>query len=214
MSLFLQAIPFSFAALFPVLNPVGSAVIILSIVGNLDKAEMNLLASKIALYAFILLIVSLFAGSWILRLFGISIPVILIGGGLVIAGIGWQMLNQKVDPGEKTLTPDEASRTIQTMAFYPLTLPVTAGPGCIAVAITLGAHGQRSSWQETLITQAGDATGILLSALTIYLCYRYARVITARLGKTGTSVIMRLAAFFNLCIGLELMEHGLLAIHY
>jgi len=206
----IQAIPFSFAALFPVLNPIGSSVIILSLVNGSSPSELNKLAYKIAAYTAIMLITVLSIGSWVLRLFGITIPIVLIGGGLVLAYIGWQILNQPSSPKNNDITKLKPDTTLDSMTFYPLTMPVTAGPGCIAVVIALGAHSMRLTWRDTLFSQIGNSIGILLVSLTIYLCYRYTHVIAAKMGEAATAVIMRLAAFFNLCIGLELIWHGIL----
>jgi multiple antibiotic resistance protein len=207
----LQAIPFSFGALFPVINPIGSSVIFLTLVNGSSHQELNKLSFKIALYATILLTVVLLAGSWILRLFGITIPIVLIGGGLVLAYIGWQLLNK---PEETTSSKNDVAsanidRDADEMAFYPLTMPVTAGPGCIAVAIAIGAHSIQRSLEATLMSQIGNVIGICLVGITIFFCYRYAFAITSKLGTAGTRVIMRLAAFINLCIGLEIMWHGI-----
>lgn len=202
----IQAIPFSFGALFPVVNPIGSAVIFLSLVNGSSRAELNKLATKVSIYVTIMLVVVLLTGSWILRLFGITIPIVLIGGGLVLAYIGWQLLNKQDDQSEKNVAVD---KEVDQMAFYPLSMPVTAGPGCLAVAIALGAHGINTSLEITLLNQIGNAIGIILIGLTVFFCYRYAYGITSKLGTTGTKVIMRLAAFINLCIGLQLMWHGI-----
>lgn len=205
----IQAIPFSFAALFPVVNPIGSSVIVMSIANGATPQQINFLAVKIAIYASILLITVLFIGSWLLRLFGITIPVVLIGGGLVLAYIGWQLLNQPANPSHNNINVKPSDPDVNSMAFYPLTMPVTAGPGCIAVAIALGAHSIRSEWDATLLNQVGNSIGIMLVGLTIFFCYRYTHDITHKLGTAGTQVIMRLAAFLNLCIGLELIVHGI-----
>lgn len=204
----IQAIPFSFGALFPVLNPVGSSLIVLSLVNGASNQDLNKLAIKIALYTSIMLIIVLFVGSDILRAFGISIPIVLIGGGLILAYIGWQLLNQPTSSNKPNITASTSSEQLNSMSFYPLTMPVTAGPGCIAVVIALGAHNNSTSWHKTLLGHVGSSIGIMLVALTIYLCYRYAHVIAAKCGTTGTEVIIRLAAFINLCIGLQLMWRG------
>lgn len=207
----IQAIPFAFAALFPVVNPIGSSFIFLALVNGSSVQAINKLAVKIALYAAILLSIVLIGGSSILRLFGISIPIVLIGGGLVLAYIGWQLLNQ---PDASTNTASvETDKKVDEMAFYPLTMPVTAGPGCIAVAIALGAHSIRADWEATILSEIGNCIGILLIGVTVFFCYRYAHAITRKLGTAGTRVIMRMAAFINLCIGLQIVYHGLQYIH-
>ena len=204
----MQAIPFSFAALFPVVNPIGSSVIVMSIAEGATAADLKTLAFKIAIFSSILLTTVLISGSWILRLFGITIPVVLIGGGLVLAYIGWQLLNQPdASPTANTDTSPSTDKVL-SMAFYPLTMPVTAGPGCIAVAIALGAHSLTGDLESSAYSLLGDAIGISLVGLAIFICYRYSYTITHKLGQAGTAVIMRLAAFINLCIGLELIVHG------
>lgn len=205
-----QAIPFSFAALFPVLNPVGSSFIILSVVNGSPPSALNKLAYTISIYTAVMLIIVLFAGSWVLMMFGISIPIVLIGGGLILANIGWQLLNQPVPANGNTPASANFSGNLESIAFYPLTMPITAGPGCIAVVIALGAHSVKSGWHDTLQNLVGNAIGIILVAFTVYLCYRYTHVIANKIGQNGTAVIMKLAAFFNLCIGLELITHGLI----
>lgn len=205
----IQAIPFAFGALFPVVNPIGSAVIFLTLVNGSSDQELASLARKIAIYSTLMLITVLFAGSGILRLFGITIPIVLIAGGLVLAYIGWQLLNAPATIQEKTLNTADIDKNVAQMAFYPLTMPVTAGPGCIAVAIALGAHSIAPSWDVTFLGLIGNSIGILLVGITILFCYHYAIAITNKLGTSGTKVIMRLAAFINLCIGLELMWHGI-----
>lgn len=203
----IQSIPFSFAALFPVVNPIGSSVIFLSVVKNASPQEIRQLALTITIYTAIMLVTVLCLGSWILRIFGITIPVVLIAGGLVLAFIGWQLLNEPaaaVKEGEGI----EQTAQVESLAFFPLTMPITAGPGCIAVAIALGAHSMSHAWEITIWNLIGSAIGIALVSLTVFFCYRYTYIITSKLGKPGTQVIMRLAAFINLCIGLQLMMHG------
>jgi multiple antibiotic resistance protein len=206
---FIQAIPFTYAALFPLLNPLGAAIIFLSLTQGLPDTALRKLALKVAINTAILLIIVLFAGSWVLRFFGITIPVVEVGGGLVVAYIGWSMLNQSgkfAFNNSSTLTTEKDA---SEMAFFPLTMPMTAGPGCIAVMLAVSAHEVRQPFIFTLLGQLGAVVGILLSAITVFLCYRYAERITRLLGKNGTQVIMRLAAFVNLCIGVQIIWHGI-----
>lgn len=206
----IQAIPFAFGALFPVVNPIGSSVIFLSLVSGSSKQELHKLSLKISIYVTVMLIIVLLVGSWILRLFGITIPIVLIGGGFVLAYIGWQLLAKPDTPPGDKMTSEDIDEDTDLMAFYPLTMPVTAGPGCIAVAIAIGAHGiSNNSWERSVMSLTGSAIGIILIGLSVFLCYYYAYAITSKLGKAGTQVIIRLAAFINLCIGLELVWHGI-----
>ncbi len=204
---FIQAIPFSFAALFPLLNPLGSAVIFLSLTQGVSQAGLNSLSAKIGVNTFVLLVVVLLTGSWILRFFGISIPMVQIGGGLVVAYIGWTMLNQPASYHKNDAVPDN-NKDIKDMAFFPLTMPITAGPGCIAVTLTIGAHQMQPALSTTALGELGAIIGIALGAISVFVCYRYANYLIEKLGASGTQVIMRLSAFINLCIGLTIIWHG------
>lgn len=207
-----QAIPFSFAALFPVLNPFGSAVIFLAMTLGASQQELNTLSLKIAINTFILLVVVLLTGSWILRFFGITVPIVQIGGGLVVAYIGWTMLNQSNHKDSNQVAAQsndkDIDKNVKDMAFFPLTMPITAGPGCIAVTLTIGAHEMQHSLSATAFNLLGAIIGIALSAVVVFVCYRYTNRLTQRLSAAGIQVIMRLSAFINLCIGLAIIWHG------
>lgn len=203
----IQAIPFSYAAIFPVLNPLGSAVIFLSLTRGADEIELRKLAFRVATNTFILLIVVLLTGSWILKFFGLTIPIVEVGGGLVVAAIGWTQLNPaphgEEPSGEKKV---QSTKDIHSMSFFPLTMPLTAGPGCIAVTLTIGAHSVATA---VLLKQIGICLGILLAAITVYLCYGYADRIMRTLGPSGSQVILRLSSFILLCIGLQILWKGI-----
>ena len=169
---FIQAIPFSYAALFPVLTPLGSAVMFLTFTIGLKETTIHKLATKIAFNTFILLVVILITGSWILRFFGITIPVVQIGGGLVVAYIGWTLLNQSSSSGGSASTALRSDEDAHEMAFYPLTMPITAGPGCIAVTLTIGAHYIQTSLVLTVLGLLGAIVGIILAAGTVFLLDR------------------------------------------
>ncbi len=215
LSTFFTAIPFSYMALFPVLNPLGGAFIILAMTIGTPQLVYTQLCRKVAFNTFILLLVILLVGTYILRFFGITIPIVQMGGGIVVAYIGWSLLNQAADTTSGTLSPGSGAHTRDPMemCFYPLTMPITAGPGCMAVTLTISAHEtSRHSIHATLLGQAGAIVGILLCAFTVYFCYRYAENITHKLGQNGTRVIVRLSAFINFCIGLQITWHGISAL--
>jgi len=210
MNEFLLTIPFSFAALFPVLNPLGFSVIFLALTQGAPAPIVNKLARQVAVNTFILLVAVLLIGAWILRFFGISIPIVQVGGGLVMAHIGWNLLNQATTPSENSDTAaDEISnKNIKDMAFFPLTMPITAGPGSMTVTLTLGAHELHPTLTATAFAQAGVVVGIALSAITVFICYRYARRLTNFFGTAGTQVVTRLSAFLTLCIGVSVTWKG------
>jgi len=204
----IQAIPFSYAALFPLINPLGSALIFLAFTQKLAPQSTHQLALRISINTFIMLVAVLLTGSWVLRFFGISIPIVQIGGGLVIAYLAWMMLNQKSTGDDNNTVIVQDDKQASEMAFFPLTMPITAGPGCMAVTITIGAHELGRGAEYAVLGQIGAIIGILLIALSVYFCYRYADLITQRLGASGKQVIIRISAFINFCIGLQIMWHG------
>jgi multiple antibiotic resistance protein len=198
-------------ALFPIVNPLGSAAIFANLVGPIAFQTQRLLAQKIAIYSFFLLIGCLIWGVHVLTFFGISIYAVQIGGGLVVAATGWSLLNQDTGRAKTAAIPDDE---ILENAFYPFTLPITVGPGSISVAITLGAHlppelHQRSLFSPSVLIAA--ITGVTLICVIIYVCYVYARKAEALLGRSGTSMVMRLSSFILLCIGVQIISTGIKA---
>ncbi len=131
------------SALFPIVNPIGGSPVFLLLTQDHSRESRKLLARRVAMNSFILLIVSMAVGTHILSFFGISLPVVQVGGGLIVVSTGWAMLTRsdQVDRGQvhQTVT----SQDVLKNAFYPLTLPLTVGPGSISIAITLGANEPR-----------------------------------------------------------------------
>jgi multiple antibiotic resistance protein len=197
------------AALFPIVNPLGSAPIFSSLVGDVQESVQSLLAKKIAIYSVILLIVSMLWGVEVLSFFGIAIYAVQIGGGLVVTVTGWSLLNRDASRTKSEGGDDE---NILEHAFYPFTLPITVGPGSISVAITLGAHlmsdrgGMAFLSPRVLIP---GIAGVLIVCASIYICYRYARRAERLLGQTGTVVVMRLSSFILVCIGIQIISTGI-----
>jgi multiple antibiotic resistance protein len=201
----IQAIPFTYAIIFPVLNPLGSAVIFLSLTRGAQEQEIRKLAFRVAVNTFVLLLVVLLTGSWVLTFFGLTIPIVEVGGGLVVAYIGWSQLNPAAHEDSQSGEKVKSNKDINAMSFFPLTMPLTAGPGCIAVILTLGAHSVATA---VLLKQVGVCIGILLAAITVYLSYGYADRIMRTLGPSGSQVILRLSSFILLCIGLQILWKG------
>ena len=196
-------------ALFPIVNPLGNTPIFLSLTRGLSGPGRTQLARTIAMNGLVLIVASIFIGTHILGFFGISLPVVQVGGGLVVVSTGWALLRQSEDDNatEDAKKPcNEANYMRQ--AFYPLTLPLTVGPGSIAVAITVGANRtEGSEWRWPLI--AGLLIGALAIAISIYLSYRFAERIAAALGETAMNVVIRLSSFILVCIGVQILWNGL-----
>ncbi|SPE33132.1 Multiple antibiotic resistance (MarC)-related protein [Candidatus Sulfopaludibacter sp. SbA6] len=197
-------------ALFPIVNPLGNTPIFLTLTRGLSGRGRADLARRIAINGFLLMVASIFIGTHILAFFGISLPVVQVGGGLVVISTGWGLLRRSDDDddsGEDARRPCNEA-TYARRAFYPLTLPLTVGPGSISVAITVGANRtEGAEWRWPLI--AGMLIGAVAIALTIYLSYRFAERIAAVLGDTAMNVIIRLSSFILVCIGVQILWNGL-----
>jgi multiple antibiotic resistance protein len=202
------------SALFPIVNPIGGSPIFLLLTQEYSADARKLLARRVAMNSFILLIASFVVGTHILTFFGISLPVVQVGGGLVVISTGWAMLTRS-DPGasgdRSSMHQNVNPQEILKKAFYPLTLPLTVGPGSISVAITLGANEPRHLGPN-VIAIITAAVGALLIAASIYLCYGYADRLAAAVGPSGMNVILRLSSFLLVCIGVQILWNGVSAL--
>jgi multiple antibiotic resistance protein len=200
------------AALFPIVNPIGNTPIFLSLTRGLSASGRATLARMIAFNGLVLILTSIFIGTHILAFFGISLPVVQVGGGLVVISTGWSLLRRPSDdePGDDARR-DCNEQNYSRQAFYPLTLPLTVGPGSISVAITVGANRPESAeWRWTLV--GGMLLGSILIALSIYLSYRFADRIGRTLGDSAMNIIIRLSSFILVCIGVQILWNGLSAL--
>jgi multiple antibiotic resistance protein len=199
--------------LFPIVDPLGGAPIYLAMTTGLTSVERSRMARLVAINSFLLLLSSALIGAYVLDFFGLSIPAVQVAGGAVVCMLGWSLLNSLTSPtalgrnDARTSTPED----LEQRAFYPMTMPLTVGPGSISVALTLGATPP-PGLRPLLLTALAHAVGILLVAISVFLCYRYADRIVSRLGSTGTSVVVRLSAFILLCIGVQICWNGIHAL--
>jgi multiple antibiotic resistance protein len=196
------------AALLPIVNPFGGAPMFLAMTSDVDSDLRHALANKIAINAFILLVASLFVGTYVLEIFGLSVPIVQVAGGVVVCAAAWELLRAGNSPSTAAVSvPAPAPAQIASRAFYPLTLPLTVGPGTISIAITIGAHHPQSV-RSLLLDGTADVLGAALIAATVFVCYRYADRMLRIIGETGTSVLIRLSAFIMLCVGVQIFWSG------
>ncbi len=195
------------SALFPIVDPIGGSPVFLLLTRDYAAETRRALARRIAMDSFILLIASFTLGAHVLSFFGISLPVVQVGGGLIVISTGWVMLNQKDGDDRASTRRTVTCADALSQAFYPLTLPLTVGPGSISVAITLGANAPQHFGANLLVIVAA-AIGSALVAISIYLCYGYADRLAGKLGPTGTNVILKLTAFLLVCIGVQILWNG------
>lgn len=200
------------SALFPIVNPLGGSPVFLSLTHDYPTPARRILARRVAMNSFFLLIASFLIGTHILNFFGISIPVVQVGGGLIVISNGWAMLTQKEGPDrgrdvQRRVNLEDIFRN----AFYPLTLPLTVGPGSISVAITLGANLPHHLGPN-LLAMVAALIGSAIVAASIYLCYGFADRLAAIVGESGMSIILRLSSFLLVCIGVQIMWNGVSAL--
>ncbi len=197
------------AALLPITNPPGNAPIFLALTGSMDEAARRAMARRVGLNCLVLLVAAAYVGSYVLAFFDISLPVVRVGGGLLVAATAWRLLAAEGDasgdaPGStRKASPEE----VAGRAFYPLSFPITVGPGSISIAITLGAS-LPSRGEPRLASSLGLLLGIGVASLAIWLAYRYASKLVRLLGTGGTAVFLRLSAFILLCIGVQICWDG------
>src|SRR5438094_610976 len=194
-------------ALFPIVNPIGGSPVFLLLTQDYSTESRRLLARRVAMNSFILLIVSVVVGTHILSFFGISLPVVQVGGGLVVVSTGWAMLTRSDQMDRGQVHQSVTQQDILRNAFYPLTV----GPGSISIAITLGANEPRHLGGN-LMGLLSAAIGAAFIAVTIYVCYAYADRLAAAVGPSGMNVILRLSSFLLVCIGVQIFWNGLSAL--
>lgn len=203
---FLGTMMFAFLALFPILNPPAMAPVFLSLTSGIDEAQRNHLSRLIGLYTFVFLTALLLVGGWLLKILGISIPVIAIAGGLLLFHSAWRMLNK--DPKMSDSERDELGSCMLDKAFFPLTMPVTAGPGSMAVTLSLVPRGSILD-PATIVHFVAVSCGIALAAFTVFVFYRYSAKVIRKLGPTGSATISQISAFVLLAIGVQIVWGGL-----
>jgi len=206
---FVKTTLFILASLLPIINPPAVGFIVLGMVPHATEMERSELARHITLNSVILLTASLLLGAYVLAFFGISIPVLRVAGGIIVAVAGWKLLQARDDERQDRDHEDMpgGSMTLRMQAFYPLTLPMTVGPGAIAVAIALGTGSPKEG--PLPVHVAGVAVALIVLSIAIYLCVRYACRLQRFLGEVGTQVVMRLFAFVIFCIGVQIFWSGL-----
>ncbi|OWY40536.1 antibiotic resistance protein MarC [Xenophilus sp. AP218F] len=215
-SIFFTKFLFVMAALLPIMNPPGLVPIFISMTARNSPQQRRFLARRIALYCALLLVGSMYVGGFVLSFFGVSLPVVQMSGGLLITFAAWRMLNDT--PAESSQPSSEPAHTdnhaeLKQRAFYPLTFPLTVGPGSISVAITIGATltgpAAGDGITRFVIGPLAGAVAVLASSVLVYLCYAHADKLLRYLGQTGSVVFLRLSAFILLCLGVQIMWDGI-----
>ena len=207
---FVSVVGLALAALLPLINPPGLAPIFLSMTPGASEPVRTALAARIARNSFVLLLAAMLIGSYVLIFFGLSLAVVKIAGGLLVIATAWHLVRAEQSPDSTIAAPSPVptAEQIASHSFYPLTFPLTIGPGSISVAVTLGA-GVRVRDVGDMTGVLGAMMGIVLVSSAVYLCYRFASRLLRVLGGTGTVVMLRLSAFILLSVGVKIFCDGL-----
>ena len=206
----------AFTALLPLINPLGTSLVFVGLVGEAPAEVYKRLARKIAVNNVIFLAIIELLGSAILNFFGISLPIVQLSGGLVIAVMGWGVLNEKDESAAEQSEAQKAQvravvseRALEEKAFYPFTFPVTSGPGTLVAMLTLTARIPERNITAEVLGHAGVFAAVLVLSALVYVCYGYAPRITKAISPSTAHGILRVVAFILLCIGVQIAWNGL-----
>lgn len=209
----------AFTVLLPLINPVGSALVFLGLVGDAPPVVYHSLARRIAIANVIFLGIFELLGSTILSFFGISLPIVQLAGGIVISAIGWGVLNQndsaagvrskQEESGDRSMTEFD---DLRQKIFYPFTFPITSGPGTLVGLLTLSAHVSGRTVTDHVLGHLGVFLSVVVLSVIVYFCYAYAPKVTSKISPSTAHGILRVIAFILLCIGVQIAWNGLSAL--
>jgi multiple antibiotic resistance protein len=209
----------AFSVLLPLINPVGSALVFLGLVGDAPPEIFRSLARKIAINNVIFLAIIELLGATILNFFGISLPIVQLSGGVVIAAIGWGVLNERSADASSRNKEEEsgsgqerAAQDLEEGIFYPFTFPITSGPGTLVALLTLTAHISPGVLSQNVLSHIGIFLAVVVISVICYFCYAYAPKITKMIRPSTAHGILRVMAFILVCIGTQIAWNGLSAL--
>jgi multiple antibiotic resistance protein len=210
---FIHLVLIGFVALFPVVNPIGSAFIISPYLSGLNRRERLIVVRKITFYAFIICAVTLFVGHFILEIFGLSIPIIQLAGGIMICKIGWTFLTSDGtdDADIKPTTTEEIDHIplVESKLFYPITFPITTGAGTISVLFTLSANGANEHMSLYLINVGALLLSVIGICILIFIFYLNTNRMVSYIGSHNEKIINSILAFLIFCVGLQIAVGGI-----
>jgi len=210
---FIHLVLIGFIALFPVVNPIGSAFIVSPYFADLSRKERVGAVKKITFYSFCICAVTVLVGHWILGLFGLSIPVIQLAGGIMICKIGWEFLTSDTKEVPEKKPADKPSAEpiprLDSKLLYPITFPVTTGAGTIAVLFTLSAHGASTDFGIYMLNISALLVSIILVCVLIFVFYVNTNRLISYIGSNNEQIIDRFMAFLIFCVGLQIAAGGI-----
>jgi multiple antibiotic resistance protein len=215
----LEIIGLGLMLILPLANPLTTLVLFLGLTQGMPEAEQRRQIAQTCLYVFLIMMVAFYGGQMVMRTFGISIPGLRIAGGLIVVLIGLQMLFSPQESGSSTEVEDKVAQlhnrgTVRTVniAFVPLAMPSTAGPGTIAMLISAAAQVESGTNVTPWVLTIAPTLIFLCFSFILWLCLRASKRIRRRLGDGGIAAISRLMGFLLVCIGIQFMITGIGAI--
>jgi multiple antibiotic resistance protein len=206
----------AFSVLLPLVNPIGSALVFLGLVGDAPPKLLRSLARRIAINNIILLGVFEVLGAAILNFFGISLPIVQLSGGMVVAVMGWKVLNERSAGADSRNKEEETGQRgepdtsrLEEGIFYPYTFPITSGPGTLVALLTVTAHISNQVISQNILAHVAVFLAIVVISVLCYFCYAYAPKITRMIPPSTAHGILRVIAFILLCIGIQIAWNGL-----
>lgn len=191
-------------SLLTITNPLSKVPLFIGLTKQMSAEERSWLARRSCMYAFLIMISTLFIGAMVLQLFGISYAALRIAGGFTIALMGHRMLFQNSDAN---FAPSSSAKQF---AFFPLALPAISGPGTIAVVIGVSTEvAEVTDFSSRVFAYGGTILAMLLVCVIIWLVMRGADVISKILGQDGTEVTTRLMGFLLVCVGVQFIVSGI-----
>ena len=207
MSGALQSFLLTLSALFSIVNPIAMALIFSQVTADRGAEEKRELARRIALYSAAVMLGALWGGAYVLNFFGISLAALRIGGGLVVASSAWALLQRPEQTEERKHEQASHAAGADDVAFFPLTMPFTTGPGTIAVAIAIGSNLPVGGPGAIPFALGASAAALAIAGIVL-VAYSWADRLVAFLGPGQARVVTRLSAFLLLCVGVQITLNG------
>jgi multiple antibiotic resistance protein len=205
---FLRSLPASaaatFLALFPIVDPLGGIPIFFAMTSDWTDQDRRRTAIKTGLWVFVILVTFLFFGRFVLFFFGISLPVLKIAGGLIVANTAWGMVTStsRISPAET-----HEAENKEDISLTPLAMPLMSGPGSIGVVMALAAH------VDDKAAYLGMVIGIAAVALSVLLFFWLGGPLVRRLGPNAVGAINKVFGFLILAIAVQLVWNGVADFH-
>jgi multiple antibiotic resistance protein len=206
----------AFSVLLPLINPLGSALVFLGLCGDAPPKLYRSLARRIAINNIVFLGIIELAGATVLNFFGLSLPIVQLSGGIVIAAMGWSVLSERDASSDSRIRIEETevrteiqTRNLEQKSFYPFTFPLTSGPGTLVALLTLTAHISHRVISKDILAHLGVYLAVVVLSVLVYLCYAYAPQISRAIPSSTAHGILRVMAFILLCIGVQIAWNGL-----